>query len=125
MKYEPEVVMEGVNTTLDMIKPGVTCEEVERAWSAVIAKYDIEKESRIGYSTGLNYPPDWGEHTASLRPGDKTILEPNMVFHMIPTIDLGHVGMEISESFRVTETGVEVLADFPRELYVKPNIRLA
>jgi Xaa-Pro dipeptidase len=120
-----EIVIEGVNAALDTVKPGVSCEEIELAWRASIDRNGIRKESRIGYSTGLNYPPDWGEHTASLRPGDKTILEPNMVFHMIPTIDLGHVGMEISESFRVTETGVEILADYPRELYVKPNIRLA
>lgn len=120
-----EIVIEGVNAALDTVKPGVSCEEIELAWRDSIDRNGIRKESRIGYSAGLNYPPDWGEHTASLRPGDKTILEPNMVFHMIPTIDLGHVGMEISESFRVTETGVEVLADFPRELYVKPNIRLA
>ncbi|WP_087974265.1 M24 family metallopeptidase [Oceanobacillus rekensis] len=120
-----EVVIEGLNTALDVVKPGITCEAVELAWRKSIEKNSLKKESRIGYSTGLNYPPDWGEHTASLRPGDRTVLEPNMVFHMIPTIDLGHVGMEISESFRVTETGCEVLANFPRELFVKPNIRLA
>src|SRR5699024_4952467 len=120
-----EVVTEGLNVALDTVKPGVTCEEVENAWHESITKNGVEKESRIGYSTGLNYPPDWGEHTASLRPGDRTVLEPNMVFHMIPTIDLGHIGMEISESFRVTETGFEKLADFPQELFVKPNIRLA
>lgn len=125
IKQLSEVVIEGINTALDVVKPGITCEEVELAWRESIEKNGVKKESRIGYSTGLNYPPDWGEHTASLRPGDRTVLEPNMVFHMIPTIDLGHVGMEISEAFRVTETGVEVLADFPRELFVKPNIRLA
>lgn len=120
-----KVVVEGINTALDVVKPGVTCEEVEMAWRQSIEKNGIKKESRIGYSMGLNYPPDWGEHTASLRQGDQTVLEPNMTFHMIPTIELGHAGMEISESFRVTEKGCEVLADFPRELYVKPNIRLA
>lgn len=125
IKQLSEVVIEGINTALDVVKPGITCEEVELAWRESIEKNGVKKESRIGYSTGLNYPPDWGEHTASLRPGDRTVLEPNMVFHMIPTIDLGHVGMEISEAFRVTETGFEVLADFPRELFVKPNIRLA
>lgn len=120
-----EVVIEGLNAALDCIKAGVTCEEIEQSWRKSIEKNGVKKESRMGYSTGLNYPPDWGEHTASIRPGDKTILQPNMVFHMIPTIDLGPIGMEISESFRVTENGCEVLADFPRELYVKPNIRLA
>ena len=125
MKKLGEVVVEGLNAALDVVKPGITATEVETAWRQSIEKNGIKKESRIGYAMGLNYPPDWGEHTVSLRQGDHTVLEPNMTFHMIPTIELGHAGMEISESFRVTETGCEVLADFPRELYVKPNIRLA
>lgn len=125
MQYIANVVIEGVETVLEMVKPGITCEEVELAWRNVIDRYGIDKESRIGYSVGLNYPPDWGEHTASLRPGDKTILQPNMTFHLIPGIWLEHVGIEISESFRVTETGSEVFTDFPRELFVKPHIRLA
>jgi ectoine hydrolase len=68
---------------------------------------------------GLNYPPDWGEHTASLRPGDKTVLQPNMTFHMIPGIWLSDCGVDISESFRVTENGVETFTNYPRKLLVK------
>jgi Xaa-Pro dipeptidase len=124
-QFIADVVIEGINETLDAIKPGMTGEEVEFVWRKVIERSGIIKNSRIGYSMGLNYPPDWGEHTASLRPGDKTILQPNMTFHMIPGIWLDDMGVEISESFRVTENGCEVLADFPRELLVKPNIRLA
>lgn len=45
--------------------------------------FGLVKDSRIGYSTGLNYPPDWGEHTARLRPGDKKALRPYMFFHMM------------------------------------------
>src|SRR5699024_10076400 len=70
-----DVAVEGIEAALDIIKPGVTCEEVELAWRQSIEKRGYEKESRIGYATGLNYPPDWGEHTVSLRPGDKTVLE--------------------------------------------------
>ncbi|MBM7714242.1 M24 family metallopeptidase [Siminovitchia sp. FSL H7-0308] len=125
MQYIANIVIEGINMALDAVKPGMTCEEVELVWRKAIEKSGIKKESRIGYSIGLNYPPDWGEHTASLRPSDHTILRPNMTFHMIPGIWLDHIGIEISESFRVTETGCEVLADFPRELFVRPNIRLA
>jgi ectoine hydrolase len=66
-----------------------------------IAKAGLEKESRIGYAMGLNYPPDWGEHTASLRPGDQTVLEPNMTFHMILGMWMDDYGFECSESFRV------------------------
>jgi ectoine hydrolase len=114
-----DVVVEGINATLDAIRPGMTCEEAESVWRESIAKSGFKKDSRIGYSMGLNYPPDWGEHTASIRPGDKTILQPNMTFHMIPGIWLDNYGVEISESFRVTETGCEVFADFPRKLFIK------
>jgi Xaa-Pro dipeptidase len=113
------VVIEGLNATLDAIKPGMTCEEVEAVWRSTIEKRGYVKDSRIGYSMGMNYPPDWGEHTASLRKGDKTILEPNMTFHLIPGIWLDQYGVEFSESFRVTEKGCEVFANFPRELYIK------
>lgn len=125
MQYVADCVVEGLNAALDAVKPGITCEELEMVWRRVIEKNGIKKESRMGYSMGLNYPPDWGEHTASLRPGDRTILEPNMTFHLIPGIWMENMGVEISESFRVTETGCELLADFPRELMVKPHIRLA
>ena len=113
------VVVEGIGQALDAVKPGVTCEDIERVWAKSIAKSGFIKDSRIGYSMGLNYPPDWGEHTASLRPGDKTVLKPNMTFHMIPGIWLEDVGVEISESFRVTETGVETFTKYPRKLLVK------
>lgn len=119
MEELADVAIEGIEEALSVIKPGVTCEEVELAWRKSIEKRGFEKESRIGYSTGLNYPPDWGEHTASLRPGDKTVLQPNMVFHMIPGIWMDTYGIEISETFRVTENGAEVLANVDRKLFIK------
>ena len=113
------VVVEGLNNALAAAKPGVQCQEVEAVWRETIKKHGIVKESRIGYSTGLNYPPDWGEHTLSLRPGDTTTLQPNMTIHMIPGVWMDDWGIEISECFRVTESGSETLANFPRELFVK------
>ncbi|MDJ1433693.1 M24 family metallopeptidase [Halostagnicola sp. A-GB9-2] len=112
-----EIVVEGLEAALDAAEPGVTCESVEKAWRDTIAKYDIEKEDRIGYSMGLGYPPDWGEHTASIRPGDETVLEEDMTFHMIPGIWTDEVGVEISETFHVTSDGAETLAEFPRKLF--------
>ncbi|WP_254761758.1 M24 family metallopeptidase [Natrinema marinum] len=112
-----DIVVEGIEAALDTVEPGVTCEEVETAWRETIAQYGLEKEDRIGYSMGLGYPPDWGEHTASLRPGDETVLEEDMTFHMIPGIWTDEIGMEISETFHVTDSGAETLADFPRKLF--------
>jgi ectoine hydrolase len=114
-----DVTVEGLNLTLDAIKPGMRCEEVEQVWRAHIAKAGFEKPSRIGYAMGLNYPPDWGEHTASLRPGDQTVLAPRMTFHMILGMWMDDYGFECSESFYLTETGCETFAHFPRRLFVK------
>ena len=117
--HAAEVAVEGLNAALDKVKPGAVCEEIENAWRQTIAKYGFVKESRIGYSMGLNYPPDWGEHTMSLRPGDKSIIEPNMTFHMIPGLWMDDWGLEISESFIVTDTGYERLARVPQRLFIK------
>lgn len=114
-----QVVIAGLEKTLEYIKPGVTCEQVERRWREAIAGSKIVKESRLGYSYGLNYPPDWGEQTASLRPGDKTELKPNMTFHVIPGIWLEEMGFEVSQAIRVTAKGCEAVYDYPRGLVVK------
>ena len=119
VSHTAEVVVEGLNAALDAVKPGVTCEAVEAVWRKSIARHGIVKDSRIGYSTGLNYPPDWGEHTLSLRPGDTTVLEPNMTIHMIPGVWFDDWGIEISECFQVTESGARPFADVPRQLFVK------
>ncbi len=112
------VVVDGVNAALDVVKPGVTCGDVEATWQRSIRQHGYRKESRLGYAVGLNYPPDWGEHTASLRAGDPTVLEPRMVFHMIAGMWMDGYGLEVSEAFAVTPTGCEVLADIDRKLFV-------
>ena len=81
--------------------------------------YGIEKDNRTGYSIGASYPPDWGERTMSLRPGDKTVLQENMTFHFMTGLWMQDWGFEITESIRITQTGYECLADVPRELFVK------
>ncbi len=113
-----QVVAEGVTNALDVVKPGALAEEVEGAWQKVIQHYGYQKSSRLGYAVGLNYPPDWGEHTVSLRKGDLTELQPNMVFHLIAGMWLDGYGLEISETFRVIPEGVEVLTGTERKLFV-------
>jgi len=111
-----KIAVEGLEAALATVKPGIYLEEMEANFRKVLAKHGLEKEARIGYSTGLNYPPDWGEHTASIRSGDKTVLVPNMTFHCIPGMYFDNFGVSISEAFRVTETGHETFAKYPREL---------
>jgi ectoine hydrolase len=115
-----EALIEGIAAGLDAARPGRTCEDIARAFFAVLARFGIEKESRCGYAIGLSYPPDWGERTMSLRPGDRSELRPGMTFHFMPGLWFDDWGMEITESIVITETGVETLANVPRQLFVKP-----
>ncbi len=114
-----KTVLEGLNAALDMIKPGVLIEDIEATWRKTIAKTGLVKESRIGYSIGVNYPPDWGEQTISVRPGDKTVVKKNMTLHLIPGIWLDDVGFEVDASFYVTDTGIKHFFDDSLEILVK------
>ncbi|MDA0703675.1 MAG: Xaa-Pro peptidase family protein [Proteobacteria bacterium] len=111
-------VVAGTEAALGVVKPGTTCEEVEAAWRASLAKAGIEKEARLGYPTGIAYAPTWGERTASLRKGDKTVLEQGMVFHVMAGIWIGETGVTITQTFNTTATGYEALTKSPRELIV-------
>ena len=111
--------LEGMEAGLAAARPGNTCEDIARAFFDVLSKYGIVKDNRTGYSIGASYPPDWGERTMSLRSGDKTVLEPGMTFHFMTGLWLDTMGLEITESILITETGVECLADVPRRLVVK------
>ena len=112
-------VVEGIESALAAAKPGNVCEDVEAAWRNSISRYGLTKESRIGYAVGIGYPPDWGEHTASLRAGDRTEMQPNMAFHMVCGMWQEGWGIVISETFRITETGAETFSVLPRGLHVK------
>ena len=114
------VTSEGMHAALQAVQIGLTCADVESAWRQVINKAGYKKHSRIGYSIGLNYPPDWGEQTASLRAGDATVLQPNMCFHLMLGMWMDNWGYELSETIRVSTGGVELLTDFTQALLTKP-----
>ncbi|PYM61029.1 MAG: ectoine hydrolase DoeA [Candidatus Rokuibacteriota bacterium] len=114
-----QALIEGIAAGLDAARPGATCEDVARAFFAVLGRFGIEKESRCGYAIGLSYPPDWGERTMSLRPGDRSELRPGMTFHFMPGLWFDDWGIEITESIVITDTGAEPLANVPRKLFAK------
>ena len=112
-------VEEGLEAVLDSLKAGVVAGDVHAAWQAVLDRHGLVKESRIGYAIGVGYPPDWGEHTISLRAGEATVIEENVTIHVMLGMWLDDWGMEMSETVRVTATGVECLTDLPRGVFVK------
>ncbi len=111
--------IEALQAGIDATKPGNTVDQVAHAFWKILDKYGIEKKSRTGYSIGIGYPPDWGEHTLNIYKGDMTILEPNICFHMIAVMQFGEWGVEASEAIRVTDKGAELFCNMSKELHVK------
>ena len=111
--------IEALQAGIDATKAGTTADDVAQAFWKILDKYGIEKTSRTGYSIGIGYPPDWGEHTLNISKGDMTELKPNVTFHMIAVMQFGNWGVEASESIRVTDKGAELFYDFPKELRIK------
>ena len=117
-------VIDALETAIATIRPGATSGEVDAAArKAILAHGFGDHTHETGYSIGVCYPPGWNEsHIMNLHPGDETVLRPNMVFHLVPSLIVpelnGHVGF--SETVVVTESGCEVLTDkrVPRELQV-------
>lgn len=114
-----KAVLEGMEAGLEAARAGNTCEEFAGAFYAVLKKHGITKDGRTGYPIGVSYPPDWGERTMSLRPGDRTVLEPGMAFHFMTGLWSDDMGLEITESLVITEGAPELLANVPRQLFVK------
>ena len=114
-----KATIEALNAGIDVAKPGNLADHVAQEFWKVLDKYKIKKKSRTGYSIGIGYPPDWGEHTLNIYKGDMTELKPNVTFHMIAVMQFGNWGVEASESIRVTEKGNELLNNFPKELHIK------
>lgn len=112
-------VTEGLHAALERMKPGATGREVHAAFTEVIGGYGYTKASRIGYSIGIGYPPDWGEHTISLRAEEETELVAGMAFHVILGMWMHGWGYELSESVLLHDDGPERLAPLPQELTVK------
>jgi Xaa-Pro aminopeptidase len=119
-----DIILTGIQKAIDTIRPGATSGEVDAACRQTILGAGFNDYTHeTGYSIGVAYPPGWNEsHIMNLHPGDDTVLVPNMVFHLVPSLIIaemnGHVGF--SDTVVVTETGCEVLTntEVERRLYV-------
>ena len=118
-----EACIAAVNTAMEVIRPGITAEEVD-----IRARAEVEKAGfgeffrhRFGYSIGVNYPPDWGEgEIMSLCRGEQRVLQEGMTFHMVPLcLVYRQFGIGFSETVRVTADGCERFSRLPLEVIQK------
>ena len=112
MKHAEHVMKEALSEVKEFIRPGVTVSDVDHTVRRIIENNEVEATliTRAGYSIGIAFPPSWDEgYILSLKPGDHTVLEEGMTFHIIPWmwgVD-GDKTMGISDTVRVTDDGCE------------------
>ena len=113
-----KTVQEGMEAVLDTLRAGVSAGDVHAAWQSVLDRYGLEKKSRIGYSIGVGYGPDWGEHTVSFRPGETVLIPEDATVHIILGMWMQDWGLELSETIHVKAGGAQCLTTYPRDLHV-------
>jgi Xaa-Pro dipeptidase len=122
LRKAADVMLAALAAVLEAAGPGVASGDVDRAGRSVVEKAGLGKYwlHRTGYSIGIGFPPGWGEgHIIDLKRNDQRRLEPGMTFHTVPLVllpGLGAVGF--SETWAVTDRGIDVLTKTERKLHV-------
>jgi len=96
------------------LRPGVTCADVDNAVLRYFEDNDLLPcwRQHVGHGIGLR------NHEAPfLDVGDRTVVEPGMVFTIEPGLYSSEVGgFRHSDTVAVTPDGIELLTDYPRDL---------
>ena len=111
-----EIVRLAQQAGVEAVRPGVACQEIDRAPRRVIteAGYGDQFIHRTGHGIGLttHEPPYMVE-------GELQPLEPGMCFSIEPGIYLaGRFGVRIEDIVTVTEDGGRRFNDTPREIQI-------
>ena len=98
----------------EALQPGARCCDVDRAVRAYYEKHELMPywKHHTGHAIGLRY-----HEGPFLDLGDETELRPGMVFTVEPGLyapELG--GFRHSDTVRITETGIEIMTYYPRDL---------
>ena len=109
MKNIFDIVHRAQSAALQAARPGVACENVDAAARKIIsdAGYGPDYKfftHRVGHGMGMD-----GHEWPYLVRGNKTLLEPNMVFSDEPGIYIpGEFGVRLEDDMHITENGAEL-----------------
>jgi Xaa-Pro dipeptidase len=111
MKKVFDIVHRAQSAALQVARPGVPCENVDAAARTIIsdAGYGPDYKfftHRVGHGMGMD-----GHEWPYLVRGNKTPLEPNMVFSDEPGIYIpGEFGIRLEDDMHITDNGAELFA---------------
>jgi len=107
-------MLELQNIAFETLKPGILCAEIDRKLREYYKTKNLMSYWRhhVGHAIGLRY-----HEGPFLDIGDKTEIQPGMVFTVEPGLylpDLG--GFRHSDTVLITNNGMEILTYYPRDL---------
>ena len=107
-----QVAVDSQAAALSALRPGITAESVHAAYAAVIQEAGFDYPFRCGRATGFSYL-----ETPQLVFGDKTVLQPGMVFAVDGSVSLAKTfRAQVGDSFIVTADGYEQITHHPKAL---------
>lgn len=115
-----DLMVESLEACVEIVKPGIVAEEIDRLSRKVTARYARNRLHRTGYSLEIGYPPGF-VGALNLLEGDKTPLQAGMVISIEPNTtfyDQGW-GVQLGNCVLVTKAGCETLHRTPLELVLR------
>jgi Xaa-Pro dipeptidase len=117
-----EASLAGLQAGLEKIEAGMTSHQADSVVRDAITKAGCGEffTVRAAYGIGVGFPPGWGENNVmNIRPKDTRVLQPDMCFHLVPALYKRELGCVCcSMPIRITESGVERLANIEPKLFV-------
>ncbi len=106
-----EVAVASQKAALGALGPGVTAESVHAEYAEVIQQAGFTYPFRCGRATGFSFL-----ETPQLVTGDKTILQPGMVFAVDGSVSTENFRAQVGDSFIITDDGYEQITQHPKSI---------
>ena len=106
-----DVAIESQKAALAVLRPGITAEAVHAAYAKVIEDAGYDYPFRCGRATGFSFL-----EKPQLVTGDKTRIEPGMVFAVDGSVTVDSFRAQVGDSVIITEDGYELLTNHPKSL---------
>ena len=106
-----DVAIESQKAALAVLRPGITAEAVHAAYAKVIQDAGYDFPFRCGRATGFSFL-----EKPQLVTGDKTRIEPGMVFAVDGSVTVDSFRAQVGDSVIITADGYELLTNHPKSL---------